>query len=346
MTSPRTPTHVAVVGGGIAGLSAAHVLVGAGVRVTVYDKGRGPGGRASTRRRDVHQFDHGAQYFTARDARFRAVVESWCRRGVAAEWSARFAAVDEPGVFRSMRSGEARWVGVPGMSALAGDLAAGLGRHAEVRFGARVARVEPAAGGWVVWRDGDAAGEAFDALLVCTPAPQALALLDGHTTLAEAVGRARMTPCWSAMCAFDASLDVDADALFVNVPGQPLAWASRDSSKPARAAGERWVLHATAEWSSEHVDDAPEAVPRALLDALAVAIGRALPTPTFADAHRWLYAHGALDPAPGALVDASRALAVAGDWCHGARIEGAWLSGMVAAERLLAGAGALAEVRA
>lgn len=338
MASHRTPHHVGIVGGGIAGLSAARVLTEAGVRVTVYDKGRGPGGRASTRRRDAHQFDHGAQYFTARDARFRALVEAWCRRGIAAEWNARFAAVDEPGTLRPMQSGAARYVGAPGMSALAGDLAAGLGSRAEVRFGALVTRVAAVSGGWVIWREGDAAGEAFDALLVCTPAPQALALVDGHTALADTVRAARMTPCWAAMCAFDEPLDVGADAIFVNATRQPLSWASRDSSKPGRPAGERWVLHATAEWSTEHVDDAPDEVPRALLDAFAVAVGGALPAATFADAHRWRYAHGALDPAPGALVDASGTLAIAGDWCHGARIEGAWLSGALAAERLLTGA--------
>jgi predicted NAD/FAD-dependent oxidoreductase len=95
------------------------------------------------------------------------------------------------------------------------------------------------------------------------------------------------------------------------------------------------VLHATPAWTREHVNAAPERVATALVAALAAAVGRALPAPTFADAHRWRYAQGALDPAPGALVDAQGALAVAGDWCHGGRIEGAWLSGTLAAARLL-----------
>jgi predicted NAD/FAD-dependent oxidoreductase len=43
---------VAVVGGGIAGLAAARALQQAGVRATVFDKGRSAGGRAATRRAD------------------------------------------------------------------------------------------------------------------------------------------------------------------------------------------------------------------------------------------------------------------------------------------------------
>ena len=34
--------------------------------------------------------------------------------------------------------------------------------------------------------------------------------------------------------------------------------------------------------------------------------------------------------------DASRRLALAGDWCYSGRVEGAWLSGYQAAERLSA----------
>ena len=42
--------RVAVVGGGIAGLTAASHLARAGCDVVVYETGRGPGGRTSTRR--------------------------------------------------------------------------------------------------------------------------------------------------------------------------------------------------------------------------------------------------------------------------------------------------------
>lgn len=334
-----SPGRVGIAGGGIAGLAAAHVLADAGVSVALHDKGRAPGGRASTRRRDAHRFDHGAQYFTARDPRFRAFVRACRQDGVVAEWAAALAEVPAPGVVIAKAPGEPRFVGTPGMSAVAGRLAAGLrdrtDPRAEVHVGARVRRVERVGDRWRLWSDDDAPAGVVDALLVCLPAPQALELLAGLTSVEGELRRARMEPCWSAMYAFDERLPIEAGGLFVNVPDQPLAWASRDGSKPDRPPGERWVLHATPAWSRAHLEDAPEVVQRELLRALAAAVGRALPTPTFADAHRWRYALGALDPAPGALVDRANALAVAGDWCHGGRVEGAWLSGIAAAERLL-----------
>jgi phytoene dehydrogenase-like protein len=52
-------TDVVVVGGGVAGLSAAAYLARAGRQVTVFEKGREPGGRARTRERDGYYFNLG-----------------------------------------------------------------------------------------------------------------------------------------------------------------------------------------------------------------------------------------------------------------------------------------------
>ena len=46
----NTPRRIAVIGAGIAGLSCATELQGAGVTVRIFEKSRGPGGRMSTRR--------------------------------------------------------------------------------------------------------------------------------------------------------------------------------------------------------------------------------------------------------------------------------------------------------
>ena len=57
--------RVAIVGAGIAGLSCALRLQGGDHHVTLFDKGRGAGGRMSTRRVETPAgtaaFDHGAQ---------------------------------------------------------------------------------------------------------------------------------------------------------------------------------------------------------------------------------------------------------------------------------------------
>src|SRR4051812_28611384 len=72
--SKGSPRHIAVIGAGIAGIACARTLAQAGHRVSVFEKSRGTGGRMSTRDTEFGGFDHGAQYFTVRDARFEKVL--------------------------------------------------------------------------------------------------------------------------------------------------------------------------------------------------------------------------------------------------------------------------------
>ena len=98
-------TDICIVGAGIAGLTAADTLRSAGWAVTVVDKGRGVGGRMATRRIDSSSFDHGAQFFTARDERFKARVHAWEAAGIAQNW-------------HTSPAGEPRYRGVEGMSSI------------------------------------------------------------------------------------------------------------------------------------------------------------------------------------------------------------------------------------
>ena len=71
---------IAIIGSGIAGLSAARELRQNGVDVYLYEKSRGVGGRMSTRYAGDWEFDHGAQYFTAQDEDLKKLSIWPCRQ--------------------------------------------------------------------------------------------------------------------------------------------------------------------------------------------------------------------------------------------------------------------------
>lgn len=295
--------QVAIVGAGLAGLACAAVLEGAGITVSLLDKGKRPGGRLSTLKLGERQWDFGAQYFVARDPRFAAQAARWKRQGVAERW---------------WNGPAGAMVGVPAMSALVEAECAAR----DVRFNALVQRIERKAEGWRVVGPGlDAGG--FDALVVAVPAEQAAALLSLHDlTLAREAAAVRSSPCWTAMIGFDQPLGAG-PAYMREFP--PIAWAARGSAKPGRPGGETWVVQADPQWSREHLERTAEDVASLLFEALAHGIGE-LPSPAFLKAHRWRFARPAVEHELLPWNPAIR-LGACGDWCGAPTIEAAWLSG-------------------
>lgn len=326
-TMRDTNFHVAIVGAGMAGLACAQALVAGGARVTLFDKARGAGGRMSSRRMDTPAgevtFDHGAQYFTARDAGFMAQVQDWQRSGVVAHWPA---------------AGDDAFVGAPAMNAPLKDMADALA----VRWSTRVTSMASTGEGWTLQLetpvDGDGGGdvvtEMFNVVVVAIPAEQATLLLTGHDdALAFSAAAAKTAPCWTLMLAFSAAIKTQDTPLRDQ---GTIGWACRNSAKPGRAAIETWVVQASAAWSEAHLEETAEAVADALTAALREALSVELPAVLARSAHRWRYAR-ATQAAGGLLWDRDRRIGVCGDWLLGPRVECAWLSGRALAAEILAG---------
>lgn len=330
---PVTGSRVAILGAGIAGASAARSLADAGIEAVVFDKGRAPGGRAATRSRGADHYDHGAQYFTARDPAFVRQVQSWVAGGDVALWQRRLVAIGAQSG-RSTPGSESRWIGVPGMNQLAASLLEGL----DLRCGQPVIRAQrQASGWWLEFADTTTAGP-FAVLLCTLPAPQAAALLSDEP-LGLLAAEVSFAPCWALMLEFAQPLPLDFDAAFVN--SGPLSWIARDASRPGRPAGERWLVHAGTEFSRAKLEDDAGHVAGLLLDAFFTAVDCPTQAPLRSSAHRWRFALAQPPLHVGALVDAKRRLALGGDWCQGSRIEGAWLSGQALARQVREWAGPL-----
>jgi photolyase PhrII len=309
---------VAIVGAGVAGTACARALIDAGHEVTLFDKGRAPGGRASTRVTDEHHaFDHGAQYFTVRDDRFRRFVDSWRHEQMVAPWTPR---MNRP-------TDDDMLVAVPGMSALLQRMLTGI----DVHFGRRVTVIQPQGSQWRL-QVNDVEVSGFDAVVVATPAPQAAMLLvDIEPSLATHIQSALMMPTWAAMFVFDQPPHVGFDVIVHK--DEPVRWLARESSKPGRHPGPRWVAHAGATFSAAHVDSSAEQVLPLLQEEVCRQLGGA--KPLFAAAHLWRYAfvQRALDV--DCVASADGRLLACGDWCLGTHVEAAFLSGTAAAGRLL-----------
>lgn len=327
--------RIGVVGAGIAGLSAARALKTAGHSVAVFEKSRGPGGRVATREMRAIEmprglagaalaFDHGAQYFTVRDDRFSELVAEWQRDRVVAKWTGRIVTFDDEGWEDVSPSAKAtgdqevtvRYVGTPGMSAIATAMAEGLA----VAYGHRVESLHPLLG-------------TFDRVVLAVPASHASPLVARVPVLADKIAGVIMKPSWTVMAAFEEKVAAPFDAAFVN--GSALGWIARNTSKPKRDwKVDAWVLQATTAWSAAHVDDRPDDVGAFLMEAFEDLVRAGLPRAFYATVHRWRYATADPPLAVGAIYDPESRIALCGDWCLGSRLENAYLSGLAAAGQI------------
>lgn len=323
--------EVAIIGAGLAGLFCARTLQDHGLRVTVFDKARGPSGRLSTRRHQEQPFDHGAQYFTARHPDFQRLVRAWHRQGVVQPWRGAQVRLSPAQPPEPLEEQDTRWVGAPRMSALGRHLARDL---RELRCGVRVGALRRHQQQWILLDDQGQELGTWRRVVLATPAPQARALLEAPAPhLAQALEAVQMDPCWAMMLQLPQALDTGFDA--ARVRDSPLAWLARDSSKPGRPAGERWVAHASPAWSRQHLELPAEEIKPLLLGALAACLGRPLPPPELVMVHRWRYALASQPLGEPALYEDALGLGVCGDWCLGPRVEAAWRSGAAAAGRIL-----------
>jgi hypothetical protein len=314
---------IAIIGAGMAGLACAGRLNASGIAVTVFDKGRGVGGRMATRRVETAegraQFDHGAQFLTVRSEIFRAALER-VSPSVAA-WPS--GDQTRQGGDRIDPAPDQRLIGAPSMSALPRSLSEGL----DVRTSVRIISLERSVKGWTLNREDGGVEGPYDAISLAIPAEQAAPLLAPHSPdLAHEAATAQTAPCWAGLFAYKKNFDPEFEAL--KLSDHPiLSWIARDTSKSGRPTDlSCWVVHARPDWSLETLEHAPKDILPILQSALAEHF-HAPAAPTLAQAHRWRYALVQRHASTSFGWDPDLALGTCGDWRLGPRVEAAWISG-------------------
>lgn len=296
--------RVAIVGAGVAGLAAARSLVDAHTDIVpvVFEKSRGVGGRAATRRIGDFCFDHGAQYVKAPTPAIRDLIVA----------TGDAVTIDRP-VWTFTRSNtiapgdvaladEQKWTWPTGITRLAKYLASGI----DVRIETTVARLNREGDAYRLFADDGQVLGNFAAVVLTAPAPQSAAILmagnfSEANDLVEALQAVQYRRSISITVAFPQRPVVPWYAL-VNVDRQhTISWlACEHDDKPNRAPPDHGLLIAQMSdaWATAHWDElqkgtytlseAPSPVIEALADIESL-IGD-LGAPYWINIQRWRYA--------------------------------------------------------
>ncbi len=332
--NPSSPSSgpVIILGAGLAGLTAARRLAEAGQTVLMLDKGRSVGGRLATRRMGHAIFDHGAQFFTVRSPEFQAQVDQWVDAGVVEVWSRGFGPASD---------GYPRYRGSTGMNSVAKHVATRLVEsHDNVTL---VARTEANAiindgEAWAVTYQGPTREPDMGCAVICTaPIPQSLALLRAGATPVDGLSdlqAIRYHRVIAILAALDRSpglpepgaLQQPADPSFTFVADNQAKGISRD---PAI------TFHLNPNLAASLWDSDDASVLAAIHEELRSYLGGAAVTQI--QVKRWRYS-GPVSPHPDPCFVVARnpgPVVLAGDGFAGSKVEGAFLSGLAAANDVL-----------
>lgn len=286
----------------------------------------------ATRRFGGGNFDHGAQFFTARSDLFKGFVGEWQKAGAAAEWSRGFAGPDG----ERPPDGHPRYRGANGMTSVPKYLAGGL----DVRTGQRVSGIERSGSGWTVSSE-SGLSVAADALIVTAPAPQAAELTKGVVSghVLENLASVEYAPCFSVMLLLDESVEL-LEPGGVQVKGDVLDFIA-DNARKGISEAPAITIHAGPDWSRNHLGDDEDEVISTLTSEASEFLGFDLSSRVVeTSVIRWLYSMVMENYPERFLVGSNEPpLVYCGDGFGEAKVEGAALSGLAAAAWMKSRAG-------
>jgi len=320
-------SRILVLGAGLSGLSAARQLISQGHEVTVVDKGRGIGGRMATRRFAGGVFDHGAQFFTIRSPELRGELDTWQEQNVVAHWFDGYPSPDN----RKPDDHHPRFRGETGMTGIAKFLAAGL----DVRLNTEIVALKRDG---ATWQAKTASGETFsaDKLLLTAPVPQSLALLASSgevlpTPARETLQTLAYEPCFALLVQLGQPSAIPAPGLYY-VEGETIYWIADNFQKGISPLEGSVTIHSSSAFAKAHYDEDENTVALLLLEAARGYLGSA---PKDWQLRRWRYSKPENPLQIGALWVPELAVCFAGDALNGAKVEGAYLSGLEAAKKMV-----------
>ena len=327
-------TDVAIIGAGIAGLSAARTLRRAGLSVAIVDKGRGVGGRLATRRIGDARLDHGAQFFTVRGEDFATLVNEAIEADVVEVWCHGFSSED----------GYPRYSCPGGMTGLAKWLAADLAsQDVEITLERRVESIAAHVDqrDETVWalRDNDDTLLTARHVIVTAPVPQALDLFDAShiapsPTVLEALRAISYHRVLGLLVALDGPPAIPEPGAVQSGNDAPFTFIADNVTKGV-SQNPAVTFHANHALSAARWDDPQDEVIEDFLTLAQPWFGNA--QVTHVELKKWLYA-GPVTPYPDrsvTIVSDPGLIVLGGDAFGGPKVEGAFNSGTACAKEIL-----------
>ena len=321
---------IAIIGAGMTAMSIAQNLE-KNINITIFEKSKGVGGRMSLRREGPYEFDHGAQFFTAKSKEFINFISPLKEKKVIKQWNARFAEFKNNKLVRKIDWDQEypHYVGSPGMNSISKYLSKDL----NIKLNTRIYKITKSKNnGWQLYDHNSKNLGYFDWVISTAPAIQSSEILPKEFKYHKDLLDKKMKGCFSLMLGFKEALPLTWDAALIREAD--ISWISVNSSKPDRNKSFSLLVHSTNNWAENHLSDNKNEVISYLISETSRVIGHDVREADHTDIHAWRYANIEKQSEIKPFIDYENKLISCGDWLIQGRIESAFRSGLIVAKEI------------
>ncbi len=312
--------RIAIIGSGLSGLTLGQEL-SKKADVCIFEKGRGVGGRMSTRYADPFVFDHGAPYWTVNTKEFHNFLKPLIG-SVVAEWKGPIITLEKWSPSIKNISESSYFVAIPNMNSLCKHIAIGL----KIKTQCEVTSIKPTnEKKWHLISRADEDLGVYDIVISTAPTPQTLKLFSDYPPKNHGIYKGKFDSCFALMIGINEPWDKGWIA--AHVYNSPIKWIGVNSTKPERNNDVTClVIHSDHQWTEANLHRNIEEVQDLLLNELGTLITLDITNLSYVSRHRWLYSK--IQPVENLeyFMDNNLGLYAVGDWCERSDIETVWLN--------------------
>jgi renalase len=308
-----------VIGSGISGATIANLL-SKKYSVDLFDKARGPGGRASFKRLDkIRGFDHGTQYISPKTPAFKKFIKELIKKKILKNWGGKHLFLNQ---IVKEKKNHSKIIGCKGNNDISKYLLKGVNCY----FQNELKKIYYQQKRWIlIFADGQK--KTYERLILTCPFPQLSKLSKKFIKNPFIDKKVKMDANITVMIATKKT-NKNISSYFFN--DKILGWAAKENSKKRfKSNNDLWTLQSTYNWANKKINKNAENKnlnSKILINQFFKLTGIKKTKVLFFLNHGWKYSSSSKPLNIKSYWDSSSNLGACADWFVGPRVEAGWIS--------------------
>ena len=308
-----------VIGSGISGATIANLL-NRKFQVNLYDKGRGPGGRASFKRvKGQIGFDHGTQYFSPKTIEFKKFTNRLIKIKILKKWSGNHIFLNSK---KKENKKHIKIIGKKGNN----DICKLLLKKVKCFYQSEVKKIYYKNKLWFLqFTDGKI--RTYEGVILTCPFPQLKKLSEKFINNTFIKRKLKMDANITVMIAIKKNKKSPSSFLFDD---PVLGWAGNENTKKRfKSKYDLWTLQSTFKWANKNIDKNKKNLKKnskILIDKFFKLTKIKKTKVIYSINHGWKYSSNSKPLKIRSYWDPQKKIGVCADWFIGPRLESGWIS--------------------